>query len=261
MAPTGIAVEYGGRKMRSKAEAVAAFDLDHKGIRWQYEPYRFQRGEEVYIPDFVIEATATVIEVKVAGNYDPAEVNRKFDIVKHTWPHATCVLWVGTWHRENAYFGGPLYTFTEIPHDPALSGPRPQPSSIPAPRLTRCNAHGCGNYAMAATSTCWDHTPRMCDRCGEIVYGAVLCEPCSADDDIIRELSYLANGIAEAEGRNRYAHWQNWLNNALGVEKGRRRMDADAELAQTYWHKLADHLMGRGVDLEDLFARNRSRRQ
>lgn len=51
-------------KMRSKSETLFAYCLDSFGIRWQYEPERFDLGWATYTPDFHLPEFDLWVEVK-----------------------------------------------------------------------------------------------------------------------------------------------------------------------------------------------------
>ncbi len=59
--------EYSGTAFRSRLEASWAANLDHYGIRWQYEPATVTLESGTwYLPDFWLPELSTVIEVKGA---------------------------------------------------------------------------------------------------------------------------------------------------------------------------------------------------
>jgi hypothetical protein len=60
---------YHGQWMRSSYEVRVAKALDALGIRWEYEPERFDLGSCTYLPDFYLPDEAMYVEVK--GWYGP----------------------------------------------------------------------------------------------------------------------------------------------------------------------------------------------
>lgn len=64
-------VLFAGIAMRSKLETAWAEFFDTHGIPWAYEPEVLQLGPITYCPDFWIERSRTVVEVK--GILDHAE--------------------------------------------------------------------------------------------------------------------------------------------------------------------------------------------
>lgn len=61
-----VAIEttYNGHQMRSRLEADWATFLDRYEVTWSYEAEHLRLGEAIYVPDFWLPETKTVIEVK-----------------------------------------------------------------------------------------------------------------------------------------------------------------------------------------------------
>lgn len=76
-------VEYNGIKYRSTYEVRFARMLDAAGVRFQYEPDRFDLGSTSYMPDFYLPEYGLYIEVK--GWMTPA-AERKIDLFREKYP-------------------------------------------------------------------------------------------------------------------------------------------------------------------------------
>lgn len=55
---------YNGKTFRSSYEVRFAKALDARGIKWEYEPKRFDLGECTYLPDFYLPDTEEFWEIK-----------------------------------------------------------------------------------------------------------------------------------------------------------------------------------------------------
>lgn len=62
--PHGKRIEHKGYVFRSSYEVRCADALDRKGIRWEYEPRRFDLGDCTYLPDFYLPEHGVYWEVK-----------------------------------------------------------------------------------------------------------------------------------------------------------------------------------------------------
>ena len=77
--PTWKKIRYKSIWMRSTWEMIYAKYLDHKGIKWLYEPKTFDLGNTTYTPDFYLHESDTYIEIK--GWWRP-EAIEKFNLFK-----------------------------------------------------------------------------------------------------------------------------------------------------------------------------------
>jgi predicted nuclease of restriction endonuclease-like RecB superfamily len=66
--------DYAGIKLRSQYEVRFAKVLDARGIKWKYEPKRFDLGDCTYLPDFYLPERGEYWEVK--GWMDPSSRKR-----------------------------------------------------------------------------------------------------------------------------------------------------------------------------------------
>lgn len=57
-------IEHKGHVFRSSYEVRCADALDRKGIKWEYEPRRFDLGDCTYLPDFYLPEQGVYWEVK-----------------------------------------------------------------------------------------------------------------------------------------------------------------------------------------------------
>lgn len=62
--PHGKRIAHKGHVFRSSYEVRCADALDRKGIKWQYEPKRFDLGDCTYLPDFYLPEQDVYWEVK-----------------------------------------------------------------------------------------------------------------------------------------------------------------------------------------------------
>lgn len=62
--PHGKRIEHKGHVFRSSYEVRCADALDRKGIKWEYEPRRFDLGDCTYLPDFYLPEHGVYWEVK-----------------------------------------------------------------------------------------------------------------------------------------------------------------------------------------------------
>lgn len=60
----GKRIEHKGHVFRSSYEVRCADALDRKGIKWEYEPRRFDLGDCTYLPDFYLPEQDVYWEVK-----------------------------------------------------------------------------------------------------------------------------------------------------------------------------------------------------
>lgn len=60
----GKRIEHNGHVFRSSYEVRCADALDRKGIKWEYEPRRFDLGDCTYLPDFYLPEQDVYWEVK-----------------------------------------------------------------------------------------------------------------------------------------------------------------------------------------------------
>lgn len=60
----GKRIEHKGHVFRSSYEVRCADALDRKGIKWEYEPRRFDLGDCTYLPDFYLPEHGVYWEVK-----------------------------------------------------------------------------------------------------------------------------------------------------------------------------------------------------
>lgn len=67
--PRDKRVEYKGVRFRSSWEVRVAAALDELGMRWEYEPTRFDFGDQTYRPDFYLPDEGVYWEVK--GYFTP----------------------------------------------------------------------------------------------------------------------------------------------------------------------------------------------
>ncbi|MGC5562829.1 hypothetical protein ACPYPG_08300 [Streptomyces sp. FR-108] len=65
----GIKTEVAGVTLRSRPEAYWALFFEHLGIKWQYEPRRFDLADTTYTPDFYLPESRMWVEVK-SGDFD-----------------------------------------------------------------------------------------------------------------------------------------------------------------------------------------------
>lgn len=82
-------VEYNGTKFRSTWEVRCAKALDRRGIRWGYEPKRFDLGDCSYLPDFYLPRTDSFLEVK---GWFGASSQRKCALFREKYPEYPLVV-------------------------------------------------------------------------------------------------------------------------------------------------------------------------
>lgn len=82
-----VRTAYGPRFYRSKTEARWAAFFDSIGVRFQYEPTKFNLGYCRYVPDFYLPDLGTWIEVK-AENYGDAQLRKVRLVAEQTHERA-----------------------------------------------------------------------------------------------------------------------------------------------------------------------------
>ena len=87
----GIPTQYHGVQMRSKFEARVAKKLDSYGVKWEYEPQRFNLGSTTYMPDFYLPEFDIWLEAKPSNDYEKFPKLYKVDLLRQTGKFVTIV--------------------------------------------------------------------------------------------------------------------------------------------------------------------------
>jgi len=82
-------VSYHGVKLRSSYELRFAKALDAHGLKWEYEPRRFDLGLWTFLPDFFLPETGAYWEVK--GWFDPKS-QKKVQLFRERYPEIPLVI-------------------------------------------------------------------------------------------------------------------------------------------------------------------------
>ncbi len=87
----GTPTEYNGIQMRSKLEARVAKKLDFYGVKWEYEPRRFNLGTTTYMPDFYLPEFDIWLEAKPSSDYEEYPKLYKVDLLRQFGKFVTIV--------------------------------------------------------------------------------------------------------------------------------------------------------------------------
>jgi hypothetical protein len=135
-----------GMRFAHRAEAELASLLDESGIRWQYEPHRFQLAQGEFVPDFFLPEIGVYVECTVARQRHVTRKNAKAREVWERYGVIVTVLYRRDFERFIEDFGVDSEALrvdvdhgrqARTTHRRRRSGQQPRRAGGNAPRLRR----------------------------------------------------------------------------------------------------------------------------